>query len=266
MLDLFGMQNCSTVGTPLPAKTLDSDYFSCSPALDIKKSVYPSLVGKLLYLSNCTRPDITAAFNYQSRFMSNATEVHMQQAKRLLRYIKGTLDYCITYFGSVSPEPLCWQDASFADGPGRRSRTGLVILMCGGAVIWASKLQPTVALSTVEAEYMALTAACQELLFLRQQLESFGLPMPQPLRMFEDNKGCIALATNAVSTHKTKHIDIKYHFVRQSVASKKVKPVWVETTHMIVDILTKFSLPAAQHLTLSARMMSGTYTGPSSQS
>ena len=266
MLDLFGMQNCSTVGTPLPAKTLDSDDSFGSPALDIKKSVYPSLVGKLLYLSNCTRPDITAAVNYLSRFMSNATELHMQQAKRLLRYIQGTLDYCITYSGSVSPEPLCWQDASFADGPGRRSRTGLVVLMCGGAVIWASRLQATVALSTVEAEYMALAAACQELLFLRQQLESFGLPMTQPLQMFEDNKGCIALATNAVTTHKTKHIDIKYHFVRQCVASKKVKLVWVETTHMLADILTKFSLPAAQHLSLATRMMSGTYSGPSCQS
>ena len=266
MLDLFGMQNCSTVGTPLPAKTLDSDDTLDSPPLDIKKSVYPSLVGKLLYLSNCTRPDITAAVNYLSRFMSNATEAHMQQAKRLLRYIKGTLDYCITYSGNVSPEPLCWQDASFADGPGRRSRTGFVILMCGGAIIWASRLQATVALSTVEAEYMALAAACQELLFLRQQLMSFGIPLAAPLQMFEDNKGCIALATNAVTTHRTKHIDIKFHFVRQCVASKKVKLVWVESTHMLADILTKFSLPAAQHLALAARMMSGTYHGPSSQS
>lgn len=261
MLELFGMENCSSVGTPLPAKTLDSVSVD-SPALDMKKSVYPSLVGKLLYLSNCTRPDITAAVNYLSRFMSNATEYHFQLAKRVLRYIKGTIKFGIVYSGTISPEPLCWQDASFADGPNRRSRTGFVVLMCGGAIIWGSRLQMTVALSTVEAEYMALAAACQELLFLRQQLESFGFTFKQPFQMFEDNKGCIALATNVVTTHRTKHIDIKYHFVRQCVVNQKVKLIWVESAHMLADILTKFSLPSSQHLSLAARMMAGIYSGP----
>ena len=194
--------------------------------------------------------------------MSNATEYHFQLAKRVLRYIKGTITHGITYSGSVSPEPLCWQDASFADGPNRRSRTGFVVLMCGGAVVWGSRLQSTVALSTVEAEYMALAAACQELLFLRQQLDSFGFTFQRPLRIFEDNKGCIALATNAVTTNRTKHIDIKYHFVRQCVATQKVKLVWVESVHMLADILTKFSIPTVQHSSLSFRIMSGTYSGP----
>ena len=85
------------------------------------------------------------------------------------------MDYSLTYFGNCPPSPLCFQDASFGDGPDRRSRTGYVIIMCGAAIAWCSRLQSTVALSTVEAEYMSLAAACQEILHVRQLLKSLGI-------------------------------------------------------------------------------------------
>ena len=236
-----------------------------SPPLNTKQFDYPALVGKLLYLSNCTRPDITAAVNYLSRFMSCPTELHWEHAKRVLRYIKGTMDYSLTYSGNCPPSPLCFQDASFGDGPDRRSRTGYVIIMCGVAIVWCSRLQSTVALSTVEAEYMSLAAACQEILHVRQLLKSLGIDFKGPFLMFEVNQGCISLATNAMTTTRTKHIDIKYHFVRQCVQREQVKIIWVPTNEMVADILTKFSCPALQHSLLAAKMMSGTYHGPKRQ-
>ena len=151
-----------------------------SPPLNTKQFDYTALVGKLLYLSNCTRPDITAAVNYLSRFMSCPAELHLEHAKRVLRYIKGTMDYSLTYSGNCPPSPLCFQDASFGDGPDRRSRTGYVIIMCGAAIAWCSRLQSTVAMSTVEAEYMSLAAACQEILHVRQLLKSLGIDFKGP--------------------------------------------------------------------------------------
>ena len=264
MLEQFGMLDCSPVGTPLSART--SDIVSAdSPRLNTTRFNYPALVGKLLYLSNCTRPDITAAVNYLSRFMSAPNELHWEQAKRVLRYVKGTMHYTLTFSGQCSPDPLCFQDASYADGPSRRSRTGYVVLMCGAAIVWGSRLQTTVALSTVEAEYMSLAAACQELLHLRQLLNCLGVEFSGPFRMFEDNQGCIALATNAVTTNRTKHIDVKYHFVRQCVQRHQVSVVWCPTADMLADILTKFSCAGSQHYALAVKMMGGTYNGPSSQ-
>ena len=256
LLDEFGMENCSTLGTPLPAKTLDAASLE-SPLLDVTKFRYARLVGKLAYASNCTRPDISAAVNFLTRFMSKPTEYTWSLAKRVLRYVRGTIDYSLIYHGSGDPIPACWQDASFADGPGRRSRTGFVILMCDAAVAWGSRLQVTVCLSTVEAEYVALCAAAQELKYILQLLEGFGIVIHRPVLVHEDNKGCVFLAMNMSTTNKSKHIDIKYHFIRQCIREKKMTVVWCETSQMIADILTKFSLSSAQHLTLALKMMGG---------
>ena len=264
MLEQFGMLDCSSTGTPLSARTTDGPVEKSSP-LNTKRFDYPALVGKLLYLSNCTRPDITAAVNYLSRFMSNPTDQNWEQAKRVLRYVKGTMHYTLTFSGHCNPDPVCFQDASFGDGPERRSRTGFVILMCGAAIVWGSRLQTTVALSTVEAEYMSLAAACQELLHVRQLLHCLGVKFSGPFKMFEDNQGCIALATNAVTTNRTKHIDVRYHFIRQCVQRNQVKIVWIPTIDMVADILTKFSCSASQHYALAVKMMGGCYKEPSSQ-
>ena len=190
--------------------------------LDTKVFNYPSLVGKLLYVSNCTRPDITVSVNHLSRYMSAPTARHWEQAKRILRYLKGTAEFCITFSGDISSDLLMWQDSSYGDGDNRRSRTGFVAMVCGGTVAWGSKLQSTVALSTTEAEYMALAAAAQEVLFLRQLLSDFGFTQSHPTLMFEDNKSCISLATNPMTTAKTKHIDIRYHFVRDLATTKQI--------------------------------------------
>ena len=124
-------------------------------------------------------------------------------------------------------------------------------------------------LSTVESEYMSLAAltaaACQESLHVRQLLKSLGIKFSGAFKMFEDNQGCIALATNALTTNRTKHIDVRYHFIRQCVQRNHVKVIWIPTLDMVADILTKFSYSASQHYALAVKMMGGRYKGHSSQ-
>jgi hypothetical protein len=194
--------------------------------------------------------------------MTSATLRHWEQAKRVLRYLSGTLNLGITYNGQLSPEILMWQDSSFDDGDARRSRTGFVAMMCGSVITWGSKLQPTVALSTVEAEYMALSASAQEVAFLRQLLVTLGEPLTGPTPMFEDNKGADSLANNKMTTFKSKHIDIRHHFVRDLVTANVLSIVWIGSAEMIADILTKNTLPAALHQKHTDMMLSGTYSGP----
>ena len=96
-------------------------------------------------------------------------------------------------------------------------------------------------------------------------VKSLGIKFSSPFKMFEDNQGCIALATNALTTNRTKHIDVKYHFIRQCVQRNQVKVLWIPTLDMVADILTKFSCSASQHYALVVKMMDGRYKGPSSQ-
>ncbi len=139
----------------------------CDTRFNAKEMPYAKLVGKLLYASNCTRPNITASVNCLSRFMSCPHLEHWLQAKLVLRYLKGTLDKDLVFNKHIAYTPVAWQDSSFADGLGGKSRIGYVVLMCGAAVAWSSILQPILALSTMEAEYMSLCAATQEVMFLR---------------------------------------------------------------------------------------------------
>ena len=267
ILSHFGMSSCHPSPTPMTSKLSSTDILD-SP-LDTKAFPFSSLIGKLLYCANMTRPDISAAVSYLSRFMSSPTERHWEMAKRVLRYVSGTKDYCLTFTGTISTNLLIWQDSSFADGVDRRSRTGFIAMMSGGPVSWSSKLQHSVALSTAEAEYMALAASAQEVMFLRQLLPTIGCPLTCPTPTYEDNESCISLATNDMTTSRTKHIDIKHHFVRDLIKQGAISIIPHPMNHpnrptsdMLADILTKFSLPSTVYLKHARRMLSGTYSGP----
>ena len=135
-------------------------------------------------------------------------------------------------------------------------------MMCGSVVAWGSKLQSTIALSTEEAEYMAICAAAQEALFLRQLLANLNLELPGATRMLEDDVGCIALATSPMTTGKTTHIDIRYHFIREMVKGRTTEVQYCPTEEMIADALTKFTLPKTLHLRHVGRMLSEAYEPP----
>ncbi len=134
--------------------------------------------------------------------------------------------------------------------------------MSGGPVSWTIKLHNNGALSTTEAEYMALFASSQEVVFLRQLLPNFGCPVDGPTIAYEDSDKCISLAKNAMTNSKSKHINIRYHYIRDLVKQGSISIIWCPTADMLADILTKFSLPTAFYLKHARRMLSGTYSGP----
>jgi hypothetical protein len=169
----------------------------------------------------------------------------MQAAKGVLRYLVGTASYGITYGGtSFGLEAFC--DADYAgDIDTRRSTTGYAFIACGGAVSWSSKRQPTVAMSTTEAEYMAAAHCIKEALWIRKLLDDLQLPNPAIVIQC-DNQGAIKLLKNPVFSIRTKHIDVIYNFARERVARKEVIIQYIRTDAMVADYLTK-TVPKEKH-------------------
>lgn len=192
------------------------------------------MVGGLLYIAMATRPDIAYAVGVVSRYSSKPTEAHLTAIKRILRYLKGTINLALKY--SDEPDSLIgYSDADWAGN--LDSTTGNLFLLGGGAVSWLSKKQPVVALSTSEAEYVALSSAAQEAVWLRRMLTELGAS-PECVILMEDNQSAIALAKNPVSHARTKHIDIRYHYVREVIQSGTVDVQYCPTAEMNADLLT----------------------------
>ena len=205
-----------------------------------KSTPYTHLVGSLLYLSVCTRPDIAQAVGALSKFMASPTTVHWQAAKGVLRYVAGTTDYGLKFGGNASGL-VGYCDADYAgDRDTRRSTTGYVFILNGGAISWSSKRQATVAASTTEAEYVAAAQAVKEALWLRNLLADLDLAQDGgTITIYADNQSAIKLLKNPVVSMRSKHIDVVYHFARERVARKEVKFEYVKTEHMLADMLTK---------------------------
>jgi hypothetical protein len=215
----FGMNNVKPVQIPLashfklssglcPSNDEEKDYMSRVP--------YANAVGSLMYAMVSTRPDISHAVGVVSRYMENPGKEHWEAVKWVLRYLRGTSNYSITYDGSS--DSVCgYVDSDFAgDLDKRRSTSGYVFTLAGGPISWMSKLQNIVSLSTTEAEYMAASHACKEAIWLKGLLGEFGR-MQDKVKVFCDSQSAIHLARNPAYHSKTKHISIKYHFVRQVV-------------------------------------------------
>ncbi|GLI64580.1 hypothetical protein VaNZ11_007855 [Volvox africanus] len=204
---------------------------------------YRSLVGGLMYLAVCTRPDIAQAVRRLARYMSKPTPAHWEAARGVLRYVKGTAVYGITYSRG---EPLFgYADADWAsDRDNRRSTTGYVFILHGGAVSLKSRLQPTTAASSVEAEYMSVSSATREAMFLRKLMFDLGCPV-EAVRIWDDNLGAINLIRNPTTSDRSKHIDVQHHFVREKERFGYVNFEYCPTESMVADMLTK-PLPEAQ--------------------
>lgn len=206
--------------------------------------LYQSLVGTLMYAMLATRPDIAWAVGQLSKFSSNPARVHLDQAFHCLRYLHGTKDYGLQFNGnseeSMSSLILGYTDSDWAgDFDTRRSTSGYVFLMCGAAVSWSSKLQASPALSSTEAEYMACTRAAQEAIWLRQLLDQLGFSQTRPTRLLGDNLSSHALAKNPSDHPRTKHIQLRYHFIRFAIDKGHVELEYIPTAQMAADGLTK---------------------------
>ena len=234
----FRMTEANIVSTPVDTsvKLKRNDKTS----KQVSSVLYQSIVGSLLYAAIATRPDIAQAVGAVSKFSSSPTEAHLTAAKQILRYLKGTANYGIKYQKSDSGNLIGYSDADWAgDCDDRHSTTGNLFLMAGGPVSWLSKKQAIVALSTSEAEYVAVSTATQEAVWLRRLLLDLKSPLDCPTVIMEDNQGAIAIARNPIVQTRTKHIDIKYHYVHEAVQDGVISLQYCPTNDMIADLLTK---------------------------
>ena len=248
LLSKYNMLEAKSLSTPLSAATKLTKE---GEVLDQTEYPYAQLVGSLMYLSVCTRPDISQAVGALARYMAKPTMAHWQAAKGVLRYLAGTADYGIVFTGGTGLETYC--DADYAgDIDSRRSTTGYVFILNGGAISWSSRLQQTVAASTTEAEYMAAAATIKEALWMGRLLTELNQD-PGTITIKADNQSAIKLLKNPIISMRSKHIDIIYHFARERVARNDVSFEYIRTDDMVADALTK-PLPTSKFKMCRAAM------------
>lgn len=207
----------------------------------MKDVPYQEAIGGLLYLSQGTRPDIAYTVNMLSKYNNNPGRPHWEAVKRVMRYLKGTLHARLKFSKDGNPNIVSFTDSDWAsDEDDRRSCTGHAFVKQGGAISWNSKRQPTVALSSTEAEYMALSSCAQEALFFRQLESNLGSSVSgESTQVFCDNKGAIDLSKTTGYNARTKHIDIRHHFLRNCIEDKQITVEHIGTEEMIADVFTK---------------------------
>ena len=237
MAERFGQTDCA--GRNLPYSGGDDKPVEDSPLCDKDDtSTYRSLVGSLLYASVATRPDISETVSRLCRRMQAPTKSDLQRAVRCLQYLVHNKESGIQF--SSEDGLRCYVDSNWG-GPAenRLSRSGYAILLNNGSIVYRSILQKSQALSSAEAEYMALCAATQDCVYILQMLQELGMASKEAVKIFEDNQACMALASKDVASPKLKHVDIRYHFVRTMLKEGKTSLVYCPTYHQAADILTK---------------------------
>lgn len=209
----------------------------------MKELPYAEAVGVLLWLARGTRPDIAFAVGVFSRYTSNPGQAMWEGIKRVFRYLKGTSTMGVVYGRSADGNGLVFAgftDADFAgDLDTRHSTSGYVFTINGAAVSWGSKKQSMVALSTTEAEYMAMCFAAKEAMWLRQLLRDLGYDMSQPTVIWADNQTSIGMVEQPAVRQRTKHIDVQYHYARERVEAGDLKVNYVNTQDNAADLFTK---------------------------
>jgi hypothetical protein len=254
LLERFGMSQCNAAPTPIATgvRLSKEDCPTVKPAEPLLvdgKHTYASVVGAIMYAMLGTRPDLAFAIGQLTRFNSNPGPQHVAVLKRVLRYLRSSIDFELTYGAGSSGSSgssdaklavfgYCDSDwgASIDD---RRSVSGSVFSIAGGAVTWQAQKQKSVALSTVEAEYMAACQAAKDAVWLRAFLVGLGLNASAPTNILCDSQGAIALAKNPEHHQRSKHIDLRYHFVREQVTGGAISLVYTSTSDMAADQLTK---------------------------
>ena len=236
VLSKFRMSDCNAVKTPM----LENIRIEKDKDEPLTKKPYRQLIGCLSYIACMTRPDINFAVNRLSQFQECATDMMYEQAKRILRYLKGSIDLKLHYSRGDEFEVVGYADADFgSDTSDRKSRMGYVFLLGGNAVSWKSVKQNSVALSTAEAEYIALSTAITEGLWLKQLLVDLNINCDR-IVMKEDNKNAILFGNNNDNNKsRCKHIDVRYRFINDEIQKGNVKVEYVRSEYQTADIFTK---------------------------
>lgn len=237
MLQRFDMCDANPISIPAdPHVTLEK---SSEPETD-KAVPFREAVGSLMYVAVVTRPDVMYALCTASRFLNSFNQTHWNAVKRVFKYLKETKRFGLCYRSNENSTIEGFSDADYANDPvTRRSTTGYVFMKNGGAVTWCSQRQPTVALSTTEAEFMAACCATKEALWIRQLMCDIGQYQQGCMTLKIDNQSTISLIKNSDFHKRCKHIDVKYNFIKEKYAQKLIDLQYVCTDNQLADILTK---------------------------
>jgi hypothetical protein len=236
VLKRFGMMESKLVTSPIVPG------FKVSKNGDgniVDETYYKQLVGSLMYLT-ATRPDMMFATCLISRYMTKPMQTHLQAAKRVLRYLKGTVNYGLYYKKGGDGELLAFTDSDYAgDEEDRKSTSGYVFLMSSGAVSWCSKKQPIVTLSTTEAEFVAAAVCACQGVWMKRILEELGHSCGDCITIMCDNSSTIKLSKNPVMHGRSKHIDVRFHFLRNLSKKGEIELIHCPSQDQVADIMTK---------------------------
>jgi hypothetical protein len=235
LLKKYNLEDAASAKTPMATNTkLDAD----KAGKPVEITSYRGMVGSLLYLT-ASRPDIMFATGLCARFQADPRESHLVAIKRIFRYLKGTPNLGIWYPRDTGFNLIGYSDSDYAGCRlDRKSTSGSCQFLGKRLVSWQSKKQHTVSTSTAEAEYIAAGSCVAQILWMKNQLKDYGLEVSR-IPVMCDNTSAIAMTSNPVDHSRTKHIDIRYHFIREHVESGTVELLFVPTEQQIADIFTK---------------------------
>lgn len=199
---------------------------------------YRQLVGCLMYIMLCTRPDISFSIGVLSKFLEMPTEAHWISAKRVLRYLKKTISLKLSYKTCSRTALIGYSDADWASSFDRKSTTGYLTFLDSSLVRWSSKEQATVALSSTEAEVIAATEATRELKWIKKSLSSLESDVPE-VTLYWDSLPAIAIANTSGYHARSKHMDVKHLYLQECIEKKRVNILYCPTTEMVSDTVIK---------------------------
>jgi len=203
------------------------------------RTLFQQIIGSLLYIMLRTRPDIAFAVTKLAQHAANPSKKHLDKAKYILRYLAGTVKYALVYKGASNKGLIAYTDSDYAADPVKcQSTTGYHLKLANGIISWQSRAQKTIALSATEAEYMALSDCSRQVVWIQNIFNELGLPV-KPTQICTDNEGGIFIASNPVQERCTKHIDVRFHYVRDLIEQKRIDVVWIPTDENSTDIFTK---------------------------
>ena len=236
MLSKYGMAGCKPIAVPLDQNSKVSADIG---VLLEDPTMYRKMVGSLIY-ATISRPDVSYSVGLVSQFMQELRKPHLDRVWRIIRYLCATVDYALFYAADTPLELYAYTDADWAGSAhDRRSTSGYMFSFGSAAVTWSSKNQPTVALSSTEAEYRGAAVAACEVAWLRKLLADLCVEVPHKVVIYCDNLSSIQLARNPVFHAWTKHIKVHYHFIWERVLAGDIDLVYVDTDEHVANIFMK---------------------------
>ena len=235
LLKKYNMEDSASARTPSSTAV---KLGTCETSIKVDVTSYRGMIGSLLYLT-ASRPDIMYATCFCARFQADPRDLHLVAVKRILRYLKGTPNLGIWYPRESSFNLIGYTDSDYAGSVvDRKSTSGSCQFLGSRLISWYSKKQQTVSNSTAEAEYIAAGSCCAQILWIRNQLRDYGI-MLSNIPILCDNISTIAISNNPVQHPRTKHIDVRYHFIREHVMNGTVELHFVPSEEQTADIFTK---------------------------